>query len=131
MQPNLHSSDIHSVAWWLEQASYFNIKWHKLDYLITDDLSHLSKIEQDFLNAKRQAFLTQKNNCQLTAIQLAYDNQDTSLLIDIDESETGVRGDGVYYGMRLANSRLAMTHIPKDVLFEYLTDKERAFFGIV
>lgn len=126
MQPNLHS-----IAWWLEQASYFNKQWHELDYLLTDDLSHLSESQQDFLNTKRQALLTQKNNCQLTAIQLAYDNQDSNLVIAIDDNETGVHGDGVYYGMRLANSNLAMTHIPKDVLFEYLTDKERAFFGII
>lgn len=131
-------TDLDDVAFHLRNASYFNKLWHESMEIKLHGMSKLSAIEQNWQNEQTKVLLQQKISCQVTALDIAYQQailqgqtyQDCQVVLELDEAETGVSGEGVYYSLYPKGRFDLACHIPKDKLADYLTQKQRAFFNL-
>lgn len=122
---------------WLIHAVYYNNLWHQCDdYLRTNPLPELSKVENNYYKSRRTLLLNQKQNCQLTALRLTYSESQLNeylehdLILMLDPDEKGINGDGVFYSLYARQHPDRKCHIPYSVLLENLTKKEQIFFNL-
>lgn len=119
-----------SVNDWLRLAHEANVAWHKTEEYARENAPTLSLAEQRTYAMRRSLLLSQKQLCQLSALRLACEQNDTTALtLELDAQETGVSGNKVFY--RISNVQYSM-HIPQAVLAstDGLTSDERDFFDL-
>lgn len=124
-----------NALFWLNYAKYFNDLWHSLDYLHDEhfDTTSFNKDELNLYQAQQMAFITQKNHCQLTALHLAYQQANQQVIsVTLDTNEQGIHGDGIFYSVyAYGKSPDTGLHIPKDILFNGLTQSQQQFFNLI
>lgn len=123
---------------YLQNAKYFNGLWHEqVDLLLSNSIE--SETEQTLAQAQAKLYLTQKRDCQLTALHMVYDKamQDghdyanCGMVLQIDPNEKGVSGDEVYYGLYPVGRFGLACHIPRHELLAGLTQRQCQFFGLI
>lgn len=122
--------EINNASDWLKVACAINIAWHDHERYARE-VSPNNSAKHEYYCALAKALLIQKNNALLSALSTAYHNGvEHGLWLFFDGNERGYDNNGEFYRLTWQGQVNGGCHLPKAMIDECLTNKQKLFFGV-